>query len=53
MEERTGKNGRKTSVIFSIASEVMLLVVIVVVLAIVGFVTNALPKAKSALADTN
>lgn len=53
MEERTGKNGRKTSVIFSIASEVMLLVVIVVVLAIVGFVTNAVPKAESALADTN
>lgn len=53
MSEGTREGRQKVKLINSISSEIMLLVFFVMLLAIAGFLLNAIPKAKSALQNTN
>ncbi|MGN0142343.1 MAG: methyl-accepting chemotaxis protein [Roseburia sp.] len=53
MSGQSEKGRQKVNFLHSITAEIMLLVVVVVILAVFGFVVTAIPKAKKAVQNTN
>lgn len=53
MSGQSEKGRQKVNFLHSITAEIMLLVVVVVLLAVFGFVVTAIPKAKKAVQNTN